>query len=505
MTSKVELGFMMGNVFPAANASKSSQDAQDAFQGIMTNMASGNTTAGSMTTGSLTVTGQDAPKAQDYQPKETAAVKESAAQPKEAAESSISNERPADTVKDTVESGQKAEVVVDEDAVSEVEEEILTQTAEELDVTVEELEEILAQMGLVAWDLLEPENVSALVVQVLGDGDKMSLVTDENLSQTVLDLNAAMKEIGGELAEKLGVDETDVKAVLDEIQGEIQSKIQGEIQDVEPMIPLQKTETAGMTPIVNETPVMTEEQTGHTEVETVGEVQAVVEQLPADHAEENSGRSSSDTQDGQRGTGSDRMADAMMRRQTVREDQIGVFQQTVADTPVIQDMALEAARELMGSSPTEIINQINAYIRQNTAAHITEWQMQLNPEHLGTVGLNVTAKEGAVTAQFTTQNEAVKAVMEAQVMILKENLEQQGIKVEAVEVTVASHEFEQNLQQGDESNRQMEEEQENLRKATRKIDLGEFASPEDLEALDEAEQVTVEMMQADGNMMDYKV
>ncbi|MDE6686993.1 MAG: flagellar hook-length control protein FliK [Lachnospiraceae bacterium] len=496
MTSKVELGFMMGNVFPAANASKSGQDAQDAFQGIMTNMASGSMTAGNMTTGSMTVTGQDAPKAQDYQPKETAAVKESAVQPKEAAESSISNERPADTVKDAVDSEQKAEVVVDEAAVSEVEEEILTQTAEELDVTVEELEEILAQMGLTAWDLLEPENVSALVVQVLGDGDKMSLVTDENLSQTVLDLNASMKEIGGELAEKLGVDETDIKAVLDEIQSEI--------QDVESVMPLQKTETAGMAPIVNEMPVA-EEQTEHIEVETVGEVQAVNEQVPADTTQENGGSSSSDAQTRQRDFGLGRMENTAARRQTVREDQIGAFQQTVVDTPVIQDMALEAARELMGSSPTEIINQINAYIRQNAATQITEWQMQLNPEHLGTVGLNVTAKEGTVTAQFTTQNEAVKAVMEAQVMILKENLEQQGIKVEAVEVTVASHEFEQNLQQGDDSNRQMEEEQENLRKATRKIDLGAFASPEDLEALDEAEQVTVEMMQADGNMMDYKV
>ncbi|MDE6530248.1 MAG: flagellar hook-length control protein FliK [Lachnospiraceae bacterium] len=481
MTSKVEMGLMMGNVLPAVNASRSSQGAQDAFQGIMTNMAAG---------------GQSAPKAQDYQPKETAAVKETAAQPKQAVESSISNEKPADTVKDMVTGGRKAEAVDGKAAVDETEEEILSQTAEELGVTVEELEEILAQMGLTALDLLEPENVSALVVQVMGDGDKLSLVTDENLSQTVLDLNAAMKEIGTELAEKLGVDEADVKAALDEIQGKM--------QDAEPVMPLQKTETAGTAQIVNETPV-SEEQTGHTEAESLEEIQAVSEQAPTDTTKENDGSSSSDAQTRQQGFGLGRMENAAMRRQTVREDQIGAFQQTVADTPVIQDMALEAARELMGSSPTEVINQINAYIRQNAATRITEWQMQLNPEHLGTVSLNVTAKEGAVTAQFTTQNEAVKAVMEAQVMVLKENLEQQGIKVEAVEVTVASHEFEQNLQQGDDSNRQMEEEQENLRKATRKIDLGEFASPEDLAALDEAEQVTVEMMQADGNMMDYKV
>lgn len=491
MTSKVEMGFMMGNVLPVANAAKSGQNSQDAFQGIMTNMATTN----------ASVSDQNAPKAQDCQPEKTTTVKETAGQSGNAAGNSVSNEKPVDTVKDELSGGQKMEAAVsdgsgNETAVSEAKEDILTQTAEELDITVEELEEILVQMGLNVWDLLEPENVSALVAEVMGDGDKWSLVTDENLSQAVLDLNASMKEIGAELAKELGVDEADVKAVLEGMQEEP--------ENVESVMTMPKAETMAETMTVRETPEV-ETQIEYVEAEDGGEVQVVGEQLPADHAKENSDSSSSDTQSGQRGFGSDRMADALMRRQTGREDQIGALQQTTPDTPVIQDMALEAARELIGSSPTEIIDQINAYIRQNTAAHITEWQMQLNPENLGTVSLNVTAKEGAVTAQFTTQNEAVKAVMEAQIMILKENLEQQGVKVEAVEVTVASHEFEQNLQQGDESNRQMEEEQENLRKATRKIDLGEFASPEDMEALDEAEQVTVEMMQADGNMMDYKV
>lgn len=483
MTSKVEMGFMMGNVLPAAGIQKGSQDAQDAFQGIMSNMTAAN---------------QNTRDAQEYQPKEAASVKEPAGQPEEASGSGVSNERPADTVKNMTKSVQKAQAADSEAAVSETEEEILSQTAEALGITVEELEEILSQMGLTAWALLEPENVSALVVTVMGDGDMLSLVTDEKLSQTVLDLNAAMKEIGTELADKLGIDEADIKAAVEELQGKVQDE-----DGKQSVMPVQKTEAAAAAQTVNEAPAA-EEQAEPTDAQDGQEVQAVSEQAPADMAEEG-GSQSQDAQTGQRGFGRNRMEDAAVRRQPVREDQIGAFQPTAADRPVIQEMALEAARELMGSSPAEVINQINAYIRQNAATRMTEWQMQLNPEHLGTVSLNVTAKEGAVTAQFTTQNEAVKAVMEAQVMILKENLEQQGIKVEAVEVTVASHEFEQNLQQGDDSNRQMEEERENLRKATRKIDLGEFAVAEEAQALDEAEQVTVEMMRADGNRMDYKV
>ena len=52
---------------------------------------------------------------------------------------------------------------------------------------------------------------------------------------------------------------------------------------------------------------------------------------------------------------------------------------------------------------------------------------------------------------------------------------------------------------------ELEEENERLRRATRKIDLGSFAGDEVIEELDESEQVTARMMQADGNQMDYKV
>jgi flagellar hook-length control protein FliK len=38
--------------------------------------------------------------------------------------------------------------------------------------------------------------------------------------------------------------------------------------------------------------------------------------------------------------------------------------------------------------------------------------------------------------------------METQMAVIKENLNQQGIKVEAVEVSVGTHEFERNLEEG---------------------------------------------------------
>ena len=46
---------------------------------------------------------------------------------------------------------------------------------------------------------------------------------------------------------------------------------------------------------------------------------------------------------------------------------------------------------------------------------------------------------------------------------------------------------------------------EELKKATRKLNINGFLTDEDIESLDEDEIVTVKMMRADGNSMDYKV
>lgn len=69
-------------------------------------------------------------------------------------------------------------------------------------------------------------------------------------------------------------------------------------------------------------------------------------------------------------------------------------------------------------------------------------EMQLNPENLGKVYLHIAAtKEGNITAELAVSSETVKTALEAQIADLRTSLNQQGIKVDAVEVAIASHEF----------------------------------------------------------------
>ena len=122
-------------------------------------------------------------------------------------------------------------------------------------------------------------------------------------------------------------------------------------------------------------------------------------------------------------------------------------------------------------------------------------EMQLYPEHLGKVGIQVVSREGILTAQITAENEAVKRVIETQIATLKENFNNQGYKVENVEVTIASHSFEENgMNQNNESDNQK-----NGRKS-RKIDKATLDEINGISTDDEKER---EMMSTRGSTVSY--
>ena len=100
----------------------------------------------------------------------------------------------------------------------------------------------------------------------------------------------------------------------------------------------------------------------------------------------------------------------------------------------------------------QIVNQIS--IANTTGESVIE--MQLNPENLGKLYINVTEKNSEITARIAVSNEAVKNALESQMATLRENLQDADIRVNDVEITIATHEFERNLEQnaGNENGRQ---------------------------------------------------
>ena len=174
--------------------------------------------------------------------------------------------------------------------------------------------------------------------------------------------------------------------------------------------------------------------------------------------------------------------------QTINQGQTVEVTQTVVQTRV---------------NVEDILRQVSQMTRVIVGQAESSIEMQLNPANLGKVYLQVVSREGVITAQLAAQNEAVKEALESQLVVLKENMNQQGMKVEAIEVTIASHEFERNLEQNQNNAAREQQEEQAQRTGRRNINLNNLDELEGL--MSEEETLVAKMMAEQGNSMNVAI
>ena len=129
---------------------------------------------------------------------------------------------------------------------------------------------------------------------------------------------------------------------------------------------------------------------------------------------------------------------------------------TKLDDTVREVFEVSDVNEASPIDTEDVIRQINNAIKVEMSAEKTSMELTLNPENLGKVNIQVVSKNGVITANITTQDEAVRKAVEAQIVTLKENLNNQGIKVEAVSVTISGYSYAEGdggREEGGQSNR----------------------------------------------------
>ncbi len=343
--------------------------------------------------------------------------------------------------------------------------ELIQQAAELLGIPVEELQSLMDDLGMETLDILDPKQLGALFLQAGGVEDSYALVTDEGLYEDYQTLMKQLDTVLQECGEKLDKNPAQISMLLEkpEVQNAASlTEVSEERQFSEGKIPERELPETGEMTIPDNTVV----NTPKAETDN-GSRQEHREDTPDDSKEQPGGN---------------------IFLQNVKA---GEFQ------PEVQQ-----AEEPAGLAETEqtenIMRQIMDYMKVQLKADTTNLEMQLHPASLGTVQVQLASRGGAVTANFITQNEAVKAALESQMAQLIERFDEQGVKVEAVEVTVQTHEFERNLEQGQGRGQQNEEPARKGR--TRRIDLNDALSMENME---EEDALAAEMMAANGNTVDY--
>lgn len=151
-----------------------------------------------------------------------------------------------------------------------------------------------------------------------------------------------------------------------------------------------------------------------------------------------------------------------------------------------------------GIDQADIIRQIIDNIKVNITKDVTSMELRLNPEHLGRVQISVASKNGIMQAQIVAETEAAKRAIENSIATLKETFNSQELKVEAVEVMVATYEF---FNQGENGGFEHDGQSRTSGKNSA-INLGDSSSDGELS---EEEQLEVELMKAKGSSVSYSI
>ena len=336
---------------------------------------------------------------------------------------------------------------------------VVQSIADTLNVPVEAVNESIENLNLDVTDVLDTKNIPLIVADVNNLSDVSEIMMDENLSADVKELIGEVNETLDGLAREIGSTVEELKADIDRFAGERMS-----------------TDYSNRS--YNESETVTE-----TRIDSAANPTPVIEV-------EGKNNTGDDTQ-GRAKSGGDSGNNTLNFAQTVIDNLKAVTEARVNEN------TSDFGRTI---SAQDIYEQVMSNLKLTMKADMTQMEMELHPASLGNVRVQVAAKDGVITASFTTENESVKAALETQVLTLKNQLEEQGIKVEAVEVTVGSHAFERNLSENGEGSDNPEGE--NTKSKPRSIDLSRL-SEDDIESLGDEDRVTADMMAREGNTVNY--
>lgn len=413
---------------------------------------------------------------------------------------------------------------------------------EELEVSEEELNSAMETLGLSFVDLTDPKNLALLLNEIKGEDNGVNLLLDTSVSE-IFD---GMSELTGELLNATGLGASDIADFIEEnlisaegnielnpnefemVAGEeelpvdvnlntiseaqagtvsadaVSDKNATDVKDVVSDKDVPANEVASSN-LKEEKPVM------ETETEDSEEVAAGVDALRNKMvSKDDSGQSSSFGGNQNKGQ-TESLATSNTEPNVTDHTNVGQPTQTFSET--IQTVEGETVVTTYTNVNTaDVINQIVTQASTTITRDVSTMELLLNPQNLGRMLMQVSEQEGQITAKFITQNEAVKNALEGAIANLIEKLNDQGIKVDAVEVSVGTHEFEENLEknfQGDTredlQGQQTGEGNEGQRgnRSRGGIHLGD-ASYMDGSVLTEEEELEANIMRTYGNTVNFR-
>ena len=461
----------------------------------------------------------------------------------------------------------KKDPIANEDDMAEFTEEVAEAVAsifnkieEVLEVTEEELQPAMETLAITAVDLFDPANVKDLCMELTDTEDSISLLTNADLYENVKEIVQMAEDAINNITEEFGLTTEEAAPILNDESfaaavNEAVEKLTNTAEaetvkpDITPDIAVIPKETSkDEMPIVTaEIPVQTEMPKPDTDVENKADATvyaaaedkevyeavgtdakavtvevtreadtkpeitnpATVDTNPAAKQGESVTETFTQTAKSENNANLKGNNEGFEHASRFAESEV-ISANTAPQTTVVNTEVnnlgevVETVTTYTNEDANSIMSQVTQSIRVNYTADTTSLEMQLHPASLGTVNMNIASTNGVVTAHIIVQNEAVRAALESQLITLQQTFEEQGQKIEAVEVSVANYD----LNRGTGSDTGSDSQGSNSNRAgrvgtRRRINLNDL-DEDSLEELSDDEKITADMMARSGNSVDYR-
>lgn len=392
-----------------------------------------------------------------------------------------------------------------------------------LGVTDEEIENAMTSLGITAADLLDPQNVQSLCMELNGIEDSISLLTDAALYDNVKMLCAMASDATTQISEEYGISAEQLAAMLED---------KDMVSDVlEAMQMLSQEAAAGfgegdfseaLTDAMDELTASedvsdkTNVTTGAAAGESNVKVEVTYDESAAANAATKANEKSATDSETETFKSVSSNEEARLKGRNEGFENVSRFAESdsakaesIVTTTLTETSfnsvgdVVETVSNYTTQNGNEILNQVTESIKVNHSADTTSMELQLHPASLGTVNMHISSANGIVTAHIIVENEAVKAALENQLITLQETFEAQGQKVEAVEVSIAGYDLNRGMNSETGNNSESGREEAFRRSGVRRrINLNELTD-DALDEMSEEEMIAADMMARSGNSVDF--
>lgn len=384
---------------------------------------------------------------------------------------------------------------------------IVEKVTDDLDISEDELNNAMQLLGLTAMDLLNPANLAALYCEVTGNAsDPQALVLNADFTALYNDVSQVASENDAQL----------------DLLSQLTASDDGEILDADIVSSADTTDTNESTGSVN-TPEKTVDSSyddtaasGQNINDTADEAVKVYDGSTQDSSYKNPDEGTSSGETGNGITSDENTEKTQSKSQVdssfddsgervLHHDDGAHSDNSVLHASVSEQLNTDTSFEMSQSQSrlrvdtTDIIRQIVDSMSISNTTEESAINLQLTPESLGRMYINVSQKNSEISARIAVSNEAVKEALQTQMVNLKEALNNSGIRVNEVEITVASHEFERNLEQGA-ANDSRQQESTNSYNGSNSSDSG---IDSDMMQDRAEERLVTQIMRDNGNSVDF--